>query len=131
MARRFISLTLGSLSYGELKDFAQIIHDGLVAQAAIFTTPPMTMLVFQGYIDTLDTCIGAWGIEGDRGSKKDHNNLVAAAGVVKDALRLIAVYVMNTRPNDPDMWQLLGFKLKSLKKPPVNLQKVHTLRNFF
>src|SRR5690349_14251625 len=130
MARSLIRLSLYRLSYLALAAFAQIIHDGFVALALIFTTPSPTMIVFQDHIDTLNAAILKWGTKGNRGSKLDHLNLKAAAEVVRNDLRMLANYAESTKPDNPEIWTELGFSVKRGKSKPIKLQAVQSFHHF-
>ena len=130
MARSLISLNLFKVSYNTLAGNSQTIHDGFVTKVADYPAPNPTMPNFQTDIDALQDAITAWGIKGNRGSHVDHLNLVAAANFVRDDLRMLADYAQNTKPDDPDSWSTLGFKIKRGRSKPAELQIVQNFRNF-
>jgi hypothetical protein len=130
MARSLINLNLFKLSYSDLADFAQKIHDGFVAQVADYPTPNPLMLPFQNDIKALSTCITNWGIEGNRGSHADHLALIDARTVVRNDLRMLAAYAQNTKPDNAASWTALGFNIKKPKSAPVALQVVQNFRQF-
>jgi hypothetical protein len=130
MARKLISLNLFKLTYDSLSTLAQAVHDGFVTLVADYPTPNPTMVIFQGHITTLKAAIVAWGPVGARGSHVQHLALIAAANAVRDDLRQLATYAMNTKPNDPDSWSALGFSIRRPKSAPVALQQVQNLHNF-
>jgi hypothetical protein len=109
---------------------AQVIHDGFVAQVADYPTPNPTMVIFKGHINALSAAITAWGTKGARGSHLQHLELIAAANVVRDDLRQLVTYAMNTKPDDPSSWVALGFAVKRPKTAPTALQKVQNFHNF-
>jgi hypothetical protein len=130
MARSLISLNLLRLTYAALAVLAQAVHDGFVLLVAIYALPNPTMVNFQTHIDALNAAILAWGPKGARGSHAQHMALIAAANIVRNDLRQLAAYAMNTTPDDPDSWVLLGFSVKRPKTAPVRLQAVQNLHNF-
>jgi hypothetical protein len=129
MARSLITLFLYRRSYSNLATFAQSIHDGFVSLALIFTTPNPLMAMFQADIDTLNVCIQAWESTATR-TRTDLNNLRAAAQKVRTDLRMLADYAQNTRPDDPDIYEQLGFEVKKTPSAPQELQMVRELRIF-
>jgi hypothetical protein len=78
----------------------------------------------------LQAAILAWGPKGNRGSKVDYTNLKAAANVVRNDMRMLADYVQNTRPDDPDTWILAGFEVKDPRTAPQPLTIVRDLHFF-
>jgi hypothetical protein len=130
MARSLIKLNLFILTYEKLATFAQVIHDGFIAQVADYATPNPTMVDFQTDIDALNAAIFNWGLEGNRGSHADHVALLTAITIVKDDLRMLSAYAENTQPNNPDSWTDVGFTLKSAKTPPAPLQMVQNFHQF-
>src|SRR5438874_516243 len=116
--RMLIKLILYKLGFLSLADFAQIIHNGFVAQVADYATPPFTMLAFQTDIDTLRTAKEKWGTKGNRGSHSDYLALVSADTVVRDDLRQLAAYPQTAQPNNIESWTLVGFEIKHPKSPP-------------
>jgi hypothetical protein len=129
MANFQISLGLSKMTYTALAAFAQSIHNGFIAMVAIFATPNPVMLVFQADIDTLNDRITAWSSMATR-TRTDLNNLRAAVNKVRTDLRMLADYAQNTKPNDPDIWEAVGFELKSLPSAPQPLQVVQDLHLF-
>src|SRR3569832_2760312 len=107
--RSLISLNASQYSFTGLAGFAQVIHDGFVAEVADYATPKPTMPVFQGDIDALNTAITAWGVKGNRGSHSDYVTLVAAQQVVINDLRMLADYAQNTQPDFFFSWLVVGF----------------------
>jgi hypothetical protein len=130
MTRFQISLNLGRLSYSSLRTLAQTIHDGFVAHAVEYPAPGPTMPIFQGHIDDLVTAINAWGPPHARGSHQQHVDLIAAANIVRDDLRKLALYAQTTKPDDKDSWSSLGFAIKRPKSAPALLGMVRDLRIF-
>src|SRR6266513_5948304 len=129
MKRTLISLNLFALTYDGTKTFAQIIHDGMVAQVADYPLPNPLMPAFQLHIDALDAAILIWGKKGNRGSHADHLALIAAASIVRNDLRMLADYAQNVMQDNPESWALVGFKSRSPKSKPVVLQMVQNFRN--
>src|SRR4051812_17572002 len=111
MSRSLISLILFRLPYAALLLLAQTVHNGFVLLVADYATPNPAMLIFQGHITALSAAITAWGPKESRGSHAQHLALIAAANVVRDDLRMLAAYAMNTKPNDKDSWAALGFAI--------------------
>src|SRR5436305_5619586 len=99
-----INLSLFRISYTTLAGFAQTIHDGFISLAAAYPTPNPLMPAFQADIDNLNAAIAKWGLKGNRGSHIDHLALVAAATVVRNDSRMLAIYAQNTKPEDSDSW---------------------------
>jgi hypothetical protein len=130
MGKFSISLGLSRLSYSGLRTASQTIHDGFTAHAVEYPAPSPTMPVFQGHIDDLVTAIDAWGLPHARGSHQQHVELIAAANIVRDDLRKLALYAQTTKPDDKDSWSSLGFAIKRPKSAPVPLQMVRDLRIF-
>jgi hypothetical protein len=128
--RSIINLSLSKLSFTNLAGFAQTIHDGFVAQIAVYATPNPLMAAFLLDIKALNTAITAWGVKGNRGSHADHVALRNAADVVKNDLRMLADYAQNTEPDNTTSWTAVGFKVKRAKSKPVALEMVQNLRNF-
>jgi hypothetical protein len=125
-----ISLNLFRYTYAALAAFAQTIHDGFIAEIADYATPNPLMAAFQADIDALNIAVANWGIKGNRGSHIAHLALIAAAIVVKNDLRMLAEYAQNTRPNDPDSWERVGFKAKRPKSAVKPLEVVRDFRQF-
>jgi hypothetical protein len=125
-----INLGLSNIPVRELADNSQSVHDGYVAEALVFPAPNPAMPIFQGHIDDLEDAITAWGPEGARGSRAQHDALLAAAKVVKADLKQLASYAMATKPNDPDAWRRLNFNIKRPKSAPEPLQKVRDFHIF-
>jgi hypothetical protein len=130
MSRSLISLNVLKLSYNTLKTLAQTVHDGFVAHALDYPAPLPALPLFQTHIDALDAAIIAWGPPSARGSHAQHVTLIAAANVVRDDLRQLALYAMTTKPDDKDSWNSLGFAIKRPKSAPAALQMVRDLRIF-
>jgi hypothetical protein len=126
--RMLIKLILYKLGFIKLVDFAQIIHDGFVAQVADYGTPPITMADFQTDIDTLRAAKLKWGTKGNRGSHADYLATVSADTVVRDDLRQLANYAQTARPDNPESWAKVGFEAKKPKGPPQFLAIVQSLR---
>jgi hypothetical protein len=130
MSHSVIKLNLFNLSYAALLTLAQAVHDGFVLFVAVYAAPNPAMLLFQTHVTALKDAITAWGPKGARGSHTQHLALIAAANVVRDDLRMLVTYAMNTKPNAPDSWAALGFSIKRAKSLPSVLQMVQNLRNF-
>ena len=130
MARSLINLNLFRLSYSDLGDFAQTIHDGFVALVADYATPNPAMAAYQGDITALKKATTAWGVKGNHGSHLDHLTLIDARTVVRNDLRMLAEYAQNTKPNNPTSWSAVGFKIKRPKSAPKPLEVVQNFRNF-
>jgi hypothetical protein len=88
------------------------------------------MSVFQSDIDVLDACISAWGVKGNRGSHADYLALLAARNVIRNDLRMLALYAQNTKPDNVLSWADLGFKNKRPKSKPQPLQMVQNFHHF-
>jgi hypothetical protein len=129
MSRSLIALLLFGRTNTNLATFAQSIHNNFVVLVAIFATPNPLMAAFQADIDALQACIVAWDNAATR-TRTDLNNLRAAARKVRDDLRMLADYAQNVRPNDPDIYEELGFEVKKAPSAPVELQKVRDFRVF-
>ena len=128
MKQYSISLGLSKLTFALLAVIAQKIHDGFITMIAIFAVPNPTMLIFQGHIDDLNAALAKWGKKGNHGSKTDYNALLAAVRIVKNDLRMLSEYAMNTAPDDPDSWMLVGFEIKQPRSKPIILPMVQKFR---
>jgi hypothetical protein len=129
MSRSLIALLLYGRTYSNLANFAQTIHNNFVTLVAIFGTPNPLMAAFQADIDALQDCIVAWDNAATR-TRTDLNNLREAAKQVRTDLRMLADYAQNTRPDDPDIYEQLGFEVKKTPSGPIDLQKVRDFRIF-
>lgn len=69
---------LNSMSFQTLADFAQTMHDALVANAVTFPAPPLAVGTFQTNITAFQTAINAWGAPGARGAHANHIAVLAA-----------------------------------------------------
>ena len=125
-----INSGLTRISYENLSTKAQAIHDGLVANVADYPAPNPTMPDFQLDIDALNSAIVTWGPPEARGSRAQHDALVTMANIVKNDLRMLAAYAMNTQPNNPDSWRACGFGVKRAKSAPLPLEVVRDFHQF-
>lgn len=112
---------------------AQSVHDAMVAAAATFTTPPVTMLNFQAHIDDFQAAKQALGVKGTRGSMADTNAMYATRKAVIDDLNALTGYVQAiaraAAPAD-DIWAQYGlialarFAKKHQRRTPLKLNRV-------
>lgn len=79
----------GKLTDSGLIARAQAIHDGMVANVAIFPTPPITMLLFQGFIDNFKST-SATAV---KGSKVDTALKSSAKSDLINNMRSIVTYI--------------------------------------
>src|SRR5437016_1099581 len=92
------------ISYKDLKDNSQKVHDGYVSLVLDYPAPTPTMLIFQADITALGAAITAWGPQGARGSHEQHLILISAAEKVRADYRQLAMYAMITKPGDKASW---------------------------
>lgn len=80
---------------------AQVLHNLMLANAATFTTPPLTMIDFQNDIDALQDAITAWGVKGNRGSHASKTNKDRAASTVSNDLAALSSYAQQVARLSP------------------------------
>jgi hypothetical protein len=118
------------ISYKDLKENSQKVHNGYVTLIADYPAPLPTMPDFQTDIDALSAAITAWGPKGARGSHEQHLILIDAAEVVRDDYRRLAGYAMITKPGDTISWVALGFSVRKTPSPPEKLEPVQDFHRF-
>jgi hypothetical protein len=121
--RPTIKLRLGRLSFHDLYDMGQKIHNGLAASAD-YPVPVPSLLQQQSDNVALEAAIAAWSVKGRRGSHADRIALQDAGNKVKLNLTRLAQYVQNTTPYDESKWIPVGFESKNSRHPQGRLPAV-------
>ena len=127
-----VKMGVSRLSATEFVAKAQGIHDGVVANAALYPAPAPTAAVMQGYIDDLAAANAAVEAEGGKG---DHQAKRTAEKVLRAAIKAWAGYVQNASGGDAD--KILLSKFEVVKRgapvgelnPPQNLGAFVTSRS--
>jgi len=128
--KRTIALHLNGMPYEQVVVLAQRVHDGLVANAGVYTSPVVSLVTQQAAIDALQAANIDCGVTGNRGGKLAHAVRDSAGEVVKAILKKLAAYCEIVTPNDVAMWGDVGFVTKQLREkapaagPPQNLHQV-------
>ena len=89
----------------ELGPVAHVIHDQMTANAATFTTPPLTMAAFQTQVDDYDTKFQARA----NNAKTDIVAFNEARAALEDTLSGLGNYVNSIAKGDPAIVVLSGF----------------------
>ena len=119
-----VKMGVSRLSGTELVPKAQGLHDGVVANAALYPAPAPTAAVMQGYIDDLAAANAAVETEGGKGA---HQAKRTAEKVLRAAIKAWAGYVQNVSGGDED--KILPSRFELVKRgapigelpPPTNL----------
>jgi hypothetical protein len=125
-----ISLKAARIPIPNLHSIAVKVHLGFTTHTGEYSSPVLPMTVFLLHILKLKKAITAWGPEGCRGSRADHDAMMAAAEVVRKDLRQLASYAQYTQVNNTKSWLELGFTLRLPKHKTQRLQKVQNFRRF-
>jgi hypothetical protein len=118
------------ISYKDLKENSQKVHNGYVTLVADYPSPTPPMIDFQADIDALSAAITAWGPKGARGSHEQHLILINAAEQVRNDYRQLAMYAMITKPGNTVSWVALGFNIKKAGSLPGKLEPVQDFHRF-
>jgi hypothetical protein len=98
---------------GNLSGPSHNIHTKMLANAATFTTPPITMADFL-------TTIGAWDLALQKAEDRSRDNITAknnARGALEDDLRTLGGYVNTIANGDLATIELSGFPSYSTTRP--------------
>ena len=98
----------------DLGPVAQTIHDQMTANAATFTTPPVTMAALLTLIDTFNTTLAAKASR----ATADVIAFNQARGEVEDALGELGGYVNGVAKGDQAMVEQSGFPYYSTARTP-------------
>lgn len=115
------------LSGTELVPKAQGIHDGVVANAALYPAPVPTAATMQGYIDDLAAANAAVEANGGKG---DHQAKRTAEKVLRAAIKAWAGYVQNASGGDEDKILLSKFEVVKRGAPIGELNPPQNLGSF-
>lgn len=89
-----------------MADFATGVHDGLVANAATFTTPPVTPAALATATGAFSSALAA----ANKGSVSQTAAKDAAHDVLVNLLRQLAIYVEGKANGDANIIRLAGFE---------------------
>jgi hypothetical protein len=112
-----IVINLKPTEYDKTYNMGTTIWAGLVAEAAVYTTPPLALITFKSQLDTMKTHKDAWGVKGSHGSTESLTLLRADTLLIQDELDSYAKYCMITTPNDKPHFIAVGWKVKKVKAP--------------
>lgn len=115
------------LSGTELVPKAQGIHDGIVANAALYPAPVPAAATMQGFIDDLAAANAAVDANGGKG---DHLAKRTAEKVLRAAIKAWAGYVQNASGGDADKILLSKFEVVQRGKPIGELNPPKNLGAF-
>jgi len=111
--RQNIKLSLYKLAVLQLLALLNNVIEKLTANAAVFTTPPITVLAMKTLSDKFAKAINA-ATDGGVADRKERDKLVLE---VRSLLRIQADYVRSVCNGDAALLALSGFELSKLPEP--------------
>lgn len=111
--RQNIKLSLYKLAVLQLLALLNNVIEKLTASAAVFTTPPITVVVMKTMSDKLAKAITA-ATDGGVADRKERDKLVLE---VRSLLRIQADYVRSVCNGDAALLALSGFELSKMPEP--------------
>jgi hypothetical protein len=96
-------------TFNALANYGGAVYAAMLAAAATFPTPPITLANFLIDLTNYGTLITLWGPVGCRGSHADYLNLVAGRALIEQDMRLLQNYVNQIANGDAPTVALSGF----------------------
>ena len=119
MAFARVALKFAQFPDSDLDTFFGVVIQGLTDHAAIFTTPPITLLVLTTHKNDFANKLNAAAVGGPADTAAKNNS----RGVVLADLRQLAAYVEMVANGDEAKLLLSGFEARSTERSSVPLEK--------
>jgi hypothetical protein len=125
-----INLNLYQVPFSVLAAKAQTLYHGFKKNKIEYSAPKPALEIFLKHIKTLNKAIAARGTVSNHGSSTDYTALVLAAEQVREDIRQLSFYALNTKPDNSSSWIGLGFVLKHYSRTSKPLGMVENFRHF-